>query len=236
MPTDLDIIKEQLSLLEGKMLSEEKRKLRLLRQVHEDQYQSAKNLIHYLVLRNEDRRDLQELLHVHGLSSLASSESHVHHQLQAIKQRLGFTYPENEIAVCSYVFGQMKMKEKSKLLFGSKTATQIPSIMVTFDSGFASDRELIKSLLENGMNVARINCAHDDETIWAEMIQNLKGACTETGLECKIYMDLAGPKIRTRLLGRGKRTGKAKIKEGQLIWFVDPGKEFNKREVVISPS
>lgn len=60
-----------------------------------------------------------------------------------------------------------------------------------------------KNLLQNGMNVARINCAHDDETTWARMIHHLKRACRHTGLSCKIYMDLAGPKIRTRFLSKG---------------------------------
>lgn len=236
MPTKLDVIKKQLSLIENEMLTVEEKKRAFLHQVHADHYHAAKNLIHYLVLRKEDRRLLQELLHENGLSSLASSESHVRRQLQAINERLGKTYPKSDMDVCSYVFGQLKMKEKSRLLFGSKTTAHIPSIMVTFDSDCAWDYELIKSLLENGMNVARINCAHDDEAIWDAMIQNLKKACTETGLECKIYMDLAGPKIRTKLLGRGKNKGKVKVKEGHLIWLAEDDKPYNKKEVVISPT
>ncbi|MEI9911803.1 MAG: hypothetical protein WDO71_20420 [Bacteroidota bacterium] len=49
-----------------------------------------------------------------------------------------------------------------------------PYIMVTFDSSFADNYALIKNLLQNGMNVARINCAHDEEAIWSRMIHHLK--------------------------------------------------------------
>lgn len=58
------------------------------------------------------------------------------------------------------------MTEKSNILFGDKKDAAIPFIMVTFDASFADNYALIKNLLQNGMNVARINCAHDDEATW----------------------------------------------------------------------
>ena len=125
---------------------------------------------------------------------------------------------------------------KSHLLFGNKTIPSIPSLMVTFDSGFADSYALIKSLLENGMNVARINCAHDDEATWSKMISKLRKASKRTGIDCKIYMDLAGPKIRTVLLGKGKDKGKVMVKEGDLIWLAEESKGFDQDDVVISPN
>lgn len=124
--------------------------------------------------------------------------------------------------------------KKSVLLFGKKKDPDILSLMVTFDSHFADDYEMVKSLMTSGMEVARINCAHDDEVVWLKMINNIKKASHETGLSCRIYMDLAGPKIRTKLLGKGKDKGK--VKEGQLIWMADTGAGFSKEEVVISPN
>jgi pyruvate kinase len=47
------------------------------------------------------------------------------------------------------------------------------------------------------MNVARINCAHDDETIWEKIIKHIKKAEASLGKSCKIVMDLGGPKLRT---------------------------------------
>jgi pyruvate kinase len=47
-------------------------------------------------------------------------------------------------------------------------------------------------------------------------------------------MDLPGPKIRTHLLTRGRKKGKVKVKEGELIWMADSADEFSGDEIVIS--
>jgi len=234
-PTSLQQINQQLCALEKKMLLEAQKRQLLLKGIHPQQYYAAQNLVHYLTLRNEDIRELQDSLHVYGLSSLASSESHIHNQLQSILRRLGKNYDENELDKCTYGFNLEQMRKKSKLLFGEKNDAVTPFIMVTFDSSFAGNYALIKNLLLNGMNVARINCAHDDEATWSGMIQQLKRANRNTGINCKIYMDLAGPKIRTRLLGKGNKKGKVKVKEGELVWLADDANGFNGEDIVISP-
>ena len=232
----LEIIKQQLIELEKRMLLEIKKREPEFKNIHPQQLPAAKNLIHYLVLRHEDIRSLQNLLHSYGLSALASSESHIHSQLQSILQRLGKRYQQVQLDTCNYEYNQLQMAEKSTILFGNKKDAAIPFIMVTFDASFATNYALIKNLLQNGMNVARINCAHDDEATWSRMIQHLKRACRYTGLSCKIYMDLAGPKIRTRLLNKGKVKGKVKVKEGEIVWLADDHKGFKDDAVVISPN
>jgi pyruvate kinase len=149
---------------------------------------------------------------------------------------LGQSYPVDELEACTFSFSMDSLEKKSNFLFGVKPEPEIPSIMVTFDSGFASNYALIKSLLQNGMNVARINCAHDDEATWSKMINKLKKASRNSGIPCKIYMDLAGPKIRTKILGKGNKKGKVKIKEGQLIWLAESMVGFDKDEIVLSPN
>jgi pyruvate kinase len=47
------------------------------------------------------------------------------------------------------------------------------------------------------MNCARINCAHDTILDWEAMIENVRRAEAETGYNCKVLMDLGGPKPRT---------------------------------------
>lgn len=235
-PGSLTEIRQQLITLEKKMLQEIERKHSVFKHIHLHQYPAAKNLVHYLALRNEDIRELQDLLHIHGLSSLASSESHIHRQLQSILQRLGKKYSRDELDVCSYEFSQEQTEQKSNILFGEKHDALIPFIMITFDASFADNYALIKNLLQNGMNVARINCAHDDETVWSKLINHLKRACRYTGLNCKIYMDMAGPKIRTKLICKGAREGKVKVKEGELIWLADIAKGFKRDDIVISPN
>ncbi len=68
--------------------------------------------------------------------------------------------------------------------------------MVTFPSEAATDPALVERWLARGMNMARINCAHDSADAWAAMVDNIRRAQTVTGRSCAIEMDLAGPKIR----------------------------------------
>jgi pyruvate kinase len=218
------------------MLLETKKRQPLFSKIHPLQLPSANNLIHYLTLRKEDVRELQDSLHILGLSSLASSESHIHRQLQSILQLLGKQYTSAELDTCTYEYNQQQIIHKSEMLFGSKSDAVTPYLMVTFDAGFADNYALIKTLLQNGMNVARINCAHDDEATWSKMIHQLKRACRITGLKCKIYMDLAGPKIRTKLMCKGSEKGKVKVKEGDLVWLADDANGFAATDVVINPN
>ena len=218
------------------MLLESEKRLLKIKDIHPQQQHALRNLIHYLTLRSEDIRELQDSLHTHGLSSLASSESHIHRQIQSILQWLKQDYSAAELDECTYEFGSSQIEQRSKILFGEKNENGTPFIMVTFDVSFAQDYALIKALLQNGMNVARINCAHDNEQIWAAMLHQLEKACHETGLNCKIYMDIAGPKIRTLLINKGHKKGKVKIKEGELIWLADHAKHFAKDDIVINPN
>jgi pyruvate kinase len=224
----------QLSELEHKMLRTVSDHQDLVNELHPHQQMAGRNLLHYLTLRSEDIRSLQDELHIFGLSSLASSESHVHSQLQAILQRLGDYYPNEDLESGTYETSRADVKQKTLSLFGEKNDPGIPYIMVTFDSSFAHDYGLIKNLLQNGMNIARINCAHDDEETWAKMVHLVRKACRKSGLKCKIYMDLAGPKIRTKLLTKGKKKGKVKVQEGRLIWLAEKATKAKDGEIVIS--
>ncbi|MCB0776809.1 MAG: hypothetical protein KDB99_10870, partial [Chitinophagaceae bacterium] len=219
METSIESIREQLEALEVKMTAAVNDHQSLIQSIHPEQRDSARNLLHYLVLRSEDIRSLQEALHIAGLSSLASAESHIHSQVQSVLQRLGKKYHPEDKEICDFAFSSQKISSNSQQLFGEKKSKQTPYIMVTFDRSFADNYAFIKSLLQNGMNVARINCAHDDEATWSGMINQVKKASRQTGIGCKIYMDLAGPKIRTRILSKGHKKGQVKITKGQMVWL-----------------
>lgn len=216
MPADLEMLALELNRIDDFMVRTEDDFRNLLEKVHPDNYKNAVNLLHYLALRSIDIRDLQDALHAAGLSSMASSESHIRGQVLAISQHLNIkkNIPEN---VFSYDSAKKSFAGKSATLFGKKESEAVPYIMVTFESSLADDYEKVKNLLQSGMNVARINCAHDDESTWFRMIQHVKRASKITGLDCKIYMDLAGPKIRTII----KDKGKLEVKEGESIFLTD---------------
>lgn len=230
MEKKLQTIYKSLESLETKMLESEHSMQSLIAGVHPNQVESAKNFLHYLTLRTENIAELQIALHGFGLSSLASSESHILPQLQAVLMRLGKTYPPNTSLANN--LHKTNLKEKSAILFGERT-TDEPYLMVTIDKSFSFDKEYLQQLMDAGMNIARINCAHDDEQVWEGMINNLRHASRRAGKECKIYMDLAGPKIRTAILGKGKKKGYIKIEEHTEFWLAENEDQIGKGEIVI---
>jgi pyruvate kinase len=69
--------------------------------------------------------------------------------------------------------------------------------MVTMPSEAAREPDLVEELLAAGMDVMRVNCAHDDVEAWLAMIGHLRRAEGRQGRSCRVYADLAGPKLRT---------------------------------------
>jgi pyruvate kinase len=208
------MLADELRQIDQLMKSAEKDFQSYISKVHPANQLNAINLLHYLVLRNLDIRKLQDELHEYGLSSLASSESHIRGQLAAILQRLGSKHPQRG-HLCTYQKSKESQLLKLTGLFGKKSLESIPYIMVTLDEKHANDYAVTKGLLQSGMNIARINCAHDNEAVWFRIIQHIKRASKITGLHCKIYMDLPGPKIRTVIKGAAK----IKVKEGETLVF-----------------
>jgi pyruvate kinase len=229
----LSYLRDKLERVEQQLLAIASEQKSRIESLHLSQQAAALNLIQYLCLRSEDIRDLQDQLHINGLSSLASSESHILSQVQAILQRLGKDYPAAQTSTCTYMFSRQSIAQRSEQLFGARTDAGIPRIMITFDKDFTEDYPLVKDLLLHGMNIARINCAHDDEDSWEAMVRIIRKASAETGRSCKVYMDLAGPKIRTVLMGKGKKKGKVKISEGDLILLAEEKAEYSKKDVVV---
>jgi pyruvate kinase len=218
----------ELELLERKMLEVVQSHRNLIGQLNPEQQSSCINLLFYLALRSEDIRDLQNRLHIFGLSSLASSESHVYSQMNAILERLGKIILPDEKLFYTYENAVNDIRRKGELLFGLKKEVTVPYLMVTLDSDYAKKYDWIKELLLKGMNVARINCAHDDEGVWAEMVEAIRKASAETGLNCKIYMDLAGPKIRTVYHGK-KGKHKLVVEVAERIYLSENDQRSNEK-------
>ncbi|MGK0639308.1 pyruvate kinase [Schleiferia thermophila] len=182
--------------------------------VHEQMRSSAKNLYKYLILRSYDMRQAQQELHHLGLSSLAAAESHIHYQLSKV---LGWLCPEYISNPCSIddFTGRKLIADRAEMLFGPKNQpTETPYLMVTIDEKAFGDPRYFDQLLLHGMNVARINFAHTDEATARSMIAALRESSARVGIACKIYMDLAGPKIRTVIPGNKK---KIKIQAGEIV-------------------
>jgi pyruvate kinase len=236
MKTTIKELAQELAELEASLIEVTHQFDVYLDRIPVDQRVAASNLIQYLYFRSKDRKSLQSKLHYYGFSALSNSENHLHRQVQTIRQRLGHIYEEGELNPCTYKFSRKRLEHNSKLLFGKHVQAKMPTVMVTFATDFADNPKLIERLLLNGMQVARINCAHDNQEIWQKMLDQVRAAEEKTGLSCKIYFDLVGPKIRTSLLAMGKEEGKVKVEEGDEIWLAESIQDFTIEDIVISPN
>ena len=181
-----------------------------LQAVHPNFRASAHNLLHYLALRQHDRRSLQQRLAALGLSSLGRAEAHalatVEAVLAVLRALMDPTAPVSDpVAETAPDFesGPRLLAEHSAACLGPAPTTRDVRIMVTMPGEAATSYVLVRDLLRQGMDCMRINCAHDNAAAWARMIVHLRQAELELGKSCKVSMDLAGPKLRTRGLPPG---------------------------------
>jgi pyruvate kinase len=179
---------------------------------------SCVNLAHYLALRELDLRPLQEKLAEVGLSSLGRSESHVFATLHSVVTLLSRTLEQPHNIACRLPHPEFRegfeilTQNTAKLLGPSKNQHET-RIMVTLATETASDTQLVNDLIHEGMDCARINCAHDSPEIWARMIENVRQAAESHKRECRILMDLAGHKVRTGPVAMQPTTLHIKVKK-----------------------
>ena len=152
---------------------------------------------------------MQEDLGRLALSSLGRLESHVIATLDALLALLhkiaGRDWPERAIeeTFAEFDSGSALLEKHTVESLGEAPGDRNVRIMVTMPSEAASDPNLVRDFLDRGMNIMRINCAHDSAEEWLRMVENLQAAQEETGKACKITFDLAGPKLRTGPLSPG---------------------------------
>lgn len=165
------------------------------------QQASALNLLHYLALRRVDMRSVQRRLAALGLSSLGRAESHV---LASVDKVLGLLHllaglpwrsRDGEEPVGARR-GPAVLERQADAVFGPPPAGRRTRIMVTLPPEAAHDAALVARLVGAGMDLARINCAHDDAAAWQAMAGHVRAAARAAGREVRVLMDLGGPKLR----------------------------------------
>lgn len=228
-PTLCRALMEQLWTLRADLLASEQRFGPALARVGTHQRQSARNLVHYLALRAHDLRELQGQLAWLGVSSLGRAESHVLANLDkvlGILHRLtGQDWADRsaEEPVGS-VRGRLLLQDHSHALLGPVQRERGVRIMVTLPSEAATDPGMARKLIAAGMDVARINCAHDDRDAWTAMARHVRQAAKAAQREVKILMDLGGPKIRTGALPPGPSVVRLKPQRDALGFAVRPAR------------
>jgi pyruvate kinase len=193
---------DELWTLRDSMMEAESRLSPWIGNTGRDFLPSARNLAHYLALRHKDRRPLQEKLARIGVSSLGRAESNV---LANLDKVLGILHRLQALPWQSHAAEEpVGIKRSRKLLeqhtsalLGEPPPGRAVRIMVTLPSEAAGDYGLIRQLVDAGMDIARINCAHDGAAEWKAMARHIRRAAKAVGRPVRILMDLGGPKLRT---------------------------------------
>ena len=192
---DLQILRQSMHAREAAMQAE-------LSRVSPKYRESARNLIHYLALRVHDLRPVQEQLAWLGLSSLGRSESHV---LANLDKVLGILHcltgqdwlDKSAEEPAGSVSSRRLLEAHAVDLMGTHPQGRPVRIMVTLPSTAATDYSVVRELVEAGMDIARINCAHDNPEAWKAMATHVRHAAKTLQRSVRILMDLGGAKNRT---------------------------------------
>jgi pyruvate kinase len=165
---------------------------------------SCDNLLAYLALREHDLQGIQLELAEYGLSSLGRLEGSVLHSLLMVMRQLGVPAEEADLLKPDAEQARFLLAQRSTLLLGRPRPQHQTRIMVTLEPDLIRRPDLIEQLLLQGMDIARVNCAHDTPHEWAMLIRAVRDAeerlaCRgqPVGRKCRIFMDLGGPKVRT---------------------------------------
>jgi len=236
----LDPLIDTLDRIYAQALEQEREFATEIQAAHPRLRASARNLVHYFALRNSDVRTIQNELAELGLSSLGRSEAHTLTTLNAVRAMVYALRDQKPVQAIttdaiSFEEGKNQLRDNACALLGPEPDSRQVRIMVTLPESAADDYGLIRQLVEAGMNVARVNCAHDDEETWEKMIRNVRLVAEELDCGCKVLMDLAGPKIRTGELepgpkvikSRPQRDAEGKVQMPARVLFVPKGEIVN---------
>lgn len=208
-----------LESLRDEVVQEGRETCRLWPQVEQRAFRiSSMNLANYLALRRRDLRAVQAALMRLGLSSLGRSEGRVVSNLDAVIATLRAVVgrgPVQHPGARAFFRGMRLLENHARVALGPSPEHRRVRIMVTLPTEAATDYGLVRTLVARGMNVARLNAAHDGPEAWAAMSANVRRASAETGKPCKLMLDLGGPKVRIEAIG------------------YDPDKRFKRGEVLL---
>jgi pyruvate kinase len=187
--------------------------------------EGALNLVHFTTMRQLDLRDLQGDLMDVGITSLAATGAAVRAKVVAARTLVAALQgnvdgQDLDALRLALTRGENILETNSRGLFGPMRAGRPTRIMVTLPSEAAQEPDLVAGFVRAGMDVARINCAHDDPTAWALMALNVRAAATAAGRQVLVSMDLPGPKLRTGPIAAGPCVGRARVsrtESGQVV-------------------
>ncbi|SMG19971.1 pyruvate kinase [Corynebacterium pollutisoli] len=209
--------------------AEESRASEAISRVAENHRDGAVNLVHYAELRQHDIRSVQGGLASIGATRLSTAEPAVLARLQAARNVLSayngepLKYTDVEVRD-AFALADDILEDHATDLFGYSSDETHSRIMVTLPTEAGDDLDLVRGFVDAGMELARINCAHDGPDVWKRMIDHVHTAAREAGREIKVAMDLAGPKVRTGQIAPGPEVGRARVTRNETGLVLTPSK------------
>ena len=205
--SDIRRIAAELERVHERALGLETRYAEDIDAVRPEYREAARNLVHYLALRDSDLGEVQQALAGLGLSSLGRSERNVLGSIRAVRSALAALGGDAAFSDSSEPgvldFRNPDADAHGRAILGPSPEGRDVRIMVTLPTEAADRPAFAEELVAAGMTVARINCARDDPEHWAAMVANVRNAAAAAGVDCRVVMDLAGPKLRTGTLAPG---------------------------------
>lgn len=222
-------LRTEVEALLAELRATERAHATLLSRAQASHRQGARNLLHYVTLRQHDLRKLQLGLWRLGLSSLGRIEGHVIDALERVRDRLRdlehlpaeANGPEDAPGP-SWDDSERLLHEHTRALFGPKPAHRHVSIMVTAPSASEVDDAWMERVLHAGTNVLRINAAHEDALAWEHIARTARRVAAAGGHALRIAVDLPGPKLRTVALEEGVRVARFRPERDALGRAITP--------------
>jgi pyruvate kinase len=200
---------DELFALSQSLIKEETHFKEEINAVHASYRASALNLVHYMALRATETRVIQDKLTAAGFSSFRNSEGHVLSTIQKVLQNLARASNTTFEAIPSkapdYFDKNALLEAHTTRLLGTRSKSYHSAIMVTLPTEAAFDEKMIADYLNAGMDIARINCSHDNVEVWQSMAQLVRRVALNLNKHCNVHFDLGGPKIRTQSLFTSKK-------------------------------
>ena len=222
------------------MLSEvDQDKRNLIDAADAEHREGVRNVQHFARLQADDARDIVAQLRAVGIR--VSDQASVADQLRAAKTLLqnlggkpsdygdadraaeGDTYDITRLAA-AIERSQEQLASNSSALLGEPRDGMPSCVMVTLPTEAADDPDLVQSFADAGMDIARINCAHDTPEAWRAMAANVRATSARVGRDIKISMDLPGPKLRVGAIEPGPRIARTRVTRTKTGRILTPSK------------
>lgn len=225
-PDDLADILSRLDDLRTSLASVEAEVFERFPSLHETRRDCARSLAHHVAFRREDLRGLRQRLRRHGLTTFEEGASHGISSLDTVRRLLrgclGLPVADSTLDEdsTSSDAARARLERHAHALFGTPPRGRRVHRMVTLGPEAAADPDLTRRLIESGMSVARIDCAHDDERVWTAIAARVRQASRVSGEPCRVLIELAGPKLRTGTVEPGPAVvhwSPARDARGQLL-------------------